>query len=131
MSLSMYQASVPVFVQLLEALSVCLDKAMAHAEAKKYDSAVLVGTRLIPDMLPFSTQIQIATDHAKGAPARLAGIEPPTMEDTEKTLPELKARIAKTVEFLKTLKPAQIDGSEARPIELKLRTRTINFTGQA
>lgn len=130
MSLSMYQASVPVFVQLLEALSVCLDKAMAHAEAKKFDSAVLVGTRLIPDMLPFSTQIQIATDHAKGAPARLAGIEPPAMEDNEKTMPELKARIAKTVDFLKTLKPAQIDGSEARPIELKLRTRTLNFTGQ-
>ena len=130
MSLSMYQASVPVFVQLLEALSVCLDKAIAHAEAKKYDSAVLVGTRLIPDMLPFSTQIQIATDHAKGAPARLAGIEPPAMDDNEKTLPELKARIAKTVDFLKTLKPAQIDGSEARPIELKLRTRTLNFTGQ-
>jgi hypothetical protein len=131
MSLSMYQASVPVFVQLLGSLSAVVDKAIAHATAKKFDPSVLLGTRLFPDMLPLVKQFQIATDHAKGAPARLAGQEPPKFADDEKTLEEIKARLTKTIDYLKSLTPAQIDGSEGKEIVLPLRTRTLTFTGQA
>jgi hypothetical protein len=127
----MYQASVPVFIRMLTNLSAILDKAVAQAEAKKIDPSVLIKARLAPDMLPFTFQIQTATDHAKGCTARLAGIEPPSFADTETTFPELKARIAKTIEFLKSVKPEQLDGTEERDITLKLRRGEFHFKGQA
>ncbi|MDC0709371.1 DUF1993 domain-containing protein [Stigmatella sp. ncwal1] len=130
MSLSMYQASVPVFIRMLGQLSVILDKAAAYAEAKKINPSVLVQARLAPDMLPLSFQIQTATDTAKGCAARLAGIETPSFADTEASFPELKARIAKTVTFLQSVSAAQIDGSEERNIVLKMGSREARFLGQ-
>lgn len=126
----MYQASIPVFTRMLGNLSKILDKAAAFSEAKKIDPSVLIRDRLAPDMLPFSFQIQTATDHAKGCAARLAGIEAPSFPDTEATLPELKARIEKTLAFLQTVTPAQIDGSEERSITLKMRAGELHFKGQ-
>ncbi len=105
MNISMYQASVPVFIRALGNLAAILEKAAAHAEAKKIKPEVLVNYRLYPDMLPFSAQIQIATDGAKNGSARLAGIEPPLVEDKEATLPELGTRLNKTIAFLQSLKP--------------------------
>lgn len=131
MSLSMYQASVPVFIHSLNNLSGILKKAEAHAAAKKIDPAVLVSARLYPDMFPFTRQIQLASDAAKGCAARLAGQEPPSFPDNEQTLPELQARLDKTVVFLQTLKATQVDGSEDRAIELKMRDRTLQLKGQA
>jgi hypothetical protein len=130
MTISMYQASVPVFLQFLKGLSGVLDKAEAHCTAKKIDPGVLTSTRLIVDMFPLTRQIQIATDFAKGVTARLAGAEVPTWEDNEKTLAELKARIAKTITFIEGFKPAQIDGSEARDIALKVGGNAVTFKGQ-
>lgn len=129
MTISMFNASVPVLIRQLKNLGNILDKAIAFAAEKKIDGSVLVGYRLAPDMLPFSSQIQIASDNAKGCGARLAGIAPPTFDDNEKTLPELKARIEKTITFLETLKAEQIDGSDERPIEVKFPGITLNFTG--
>lgn len=126
----MYQASVPAFIKGLDNLSSILSKAEAYAESKKIDPLVLTGARLAPDMYPLSRQIQIATDMAKGCAARLAGAEVPSYADTETTFPELKARIAKTVDFLKTFKPVQIDGSEERTVVLKLRGKDVTFKGQ-
>jgi hypothetical protein len=131
MSLSMYHASVPVFRQLLSALATIIDKAAAHAEAKKIDPSVFTNARLIPDMLPFTRQVMIATDHAKGASARLAGVELPKFEDTETTFAELKARVQKTLDFIGGLKPAQFDGSEARDITITLQAGPQTFKGQA
>ena len=130
MTISMYQASVPVFQRMLGALDKILDKAATYAEERKIDPAVLVGARLYPDMFPLSRQVQIATDHAKGAPARLAGLPVPSYEDTEKTFPELKARIAKTLAFIAAFGPEQIDGSEGRDISLKAGPRELSFKGQ-
>jgi uncharacterized protein len=130
MSLTMYQASIPVFVRMLGNLSAILEKAAAHAEAKKIDPAVFINARLAPDMYPLSRQIQIATDMAKGCAARLAGIEIPSYADTESTFPELQARIAKTVAFLQSVSAGQIDGSEERTIKLKMHGREIVFLGQ-
>jgi hypothetical protein len=127
----MYQASIPVFLRMLGNLSAILDKAAAHAEAKKINETVFITARLAPDMLALSNQIQIASDSAKGCAARLAGIEVPSYADTETTFPELKARIEKTVAFLKSIKPEQIDGSEERNINIKQRTRELNLPGQA
>ena len=129
MAISMYQASAPRFANILSNLSAILDKAQAHCEAKKIDPLVLTSSRLFPDMLPFTRQITIACDNAKGAVARLAGVEIPKHEDTEKTFEELKARIAKTVAFLETFKPAQLDGTEEKSIVLKLRAREVTFNG--
>ena len=130
MTISMFQASVPVFVQLLKGLSGVLDKAEAHCTAKKIDPVTLCGTRLIADMFPLTRQVQIATDFAKGVTARLAGVEVPTWEDNEKTIPELKARIAKTIAYVETFKPGQIDGSEDREISLKVGGNPMTFKGQ-
>jgi hypothetical protein len=129
MKLSMYQASVPVFIHQLNNLVDILEKAAAHAEAHKFDPAVLVSARLYPDMLPLSKQVQIASDHAKGATARLAEMEPPKYEDNETTFGELVARLRKTIAFLETFGPAQIDDSDERPITVALRNSTLNFTG--
>lgn len=130
MPLSMYQASIPVFIHTLEMLSAILDKAVAYAESKKIDPSVLVNARLAPDMFPLSRQIQIATDGVKGCAARLAGIEIPSYADTETTFLELKARLAKTVEFLKTIRPEQVDGTESKKIALKIGGNEMNFEGQ-
>jgi len=131
MPMSMYRASVPVFLQMLPCVSAILDKTAAHAAAKKIDSQVFVDARLYPDMFPLSRQIQIATDFAKGACARLAGVEPPKYADSEKTIDELKARIAKTTDFIKEFKPSQIDGSEEREILLTLGGQPQKFKGEA
>jgi hypothetical protein len=129
MSISMYQASAPRFANILHNLSAILDKAQAHCAARKIDPLVLTACRLYPDMLPFTRQITIACDTAKGAVARLAGVENPKHEDLEKTLEELKARIANTVDFIATVKPAQVDGSEDKTIVLKLGSREVTYQG--
>ena len=130
MTISMYRASVPVYLQILPALSACLDKAASYAAAKKIDSSVLLQSRLFPDMFPLVRQVQIATDFAKGTVARLAGVEPPKYEDNEATIDDLKARIAKTLDFVKEFKPAQIDGSEDRDITLQLGGQSRQFKGE-
>jgi uncharacterized protein len=130
MTLSMYQASVPVLVQHLNALITVLDKAEAFAVAKKIDPTVLLTARLSPDMFPMARQVQIACDFAKGVSARLAAVDVPSYEDTEKTIPELKARIKKTIDFIQIIKPAQIDGSEDRAVEIKMAGKPVMFKGQ-
>lgn len=131
MSISMYQASVPVFVRGLGNLAAILDKASAHAESKDIDPAALTAARLYPDMFPLARQVQIASDTAKGAAARLAGVDIPSFPDTEATFSELRERIAKTIAFLDGFDAAQFDGSEAREVILKTRTRgDLHFTGQ-
>ncbi len=130
MTLSMYQASVPCFIRMLGNLSKILDKAVAHAAAKKIDPTVFVNARLAPDMFPLSRQIQIATDGVKGCAARLAGVEIPVYADTESTFPELQTRVTKTIDFLKSLRATQIDGSEERDVTLKLRGKETRFKGQ-
>ena len=129
MILSMYQASAPRFVNTLNNLSGILAKAEAHAAARKIDPAVLLSCRLFPDMFPLTRQIQIACDNAKGPVARLAGLEVPKHEDNEQTFAELQARIAKTIAFVQSVKPAQIDGSEERTIVLKLGPEEVTFNG--
>ena len=130
MSISMYRASVPVFLQMLPALSGILDKAAAFANAKKIEPSVLLNARLAPDMFPLTRQVQIAADFAKGTVARLSGQEPPKYADTEATVDELKARIAKTIAYIKDFKPAQIDGSEERDINLVLGGQPRSFKGE-
>ena len=125
----MYQASVPRFANTLKNLSAILDKAKAHAEAKKIDEQVLISSRLFPDMFALARQVQIACDSAKGAVARLAGVEIPKHEDTEKTFDELKERIAKTLAFIATVKAAQVDGTEDRDIVLKQRSGDVTYKG--
>ena len=129
MSISMYQASVPRFIHMLNNLAAILDKAQAYVDSRKIDETALTGYRLFPDMLPMARQIMIASDTAKGAAARLAGVEIPVYEDSEKTLAELKSRIAKTVAYLQTFQPAQIDGSEEREVVLKRRTGEERYPG--
>jgi hypothetical protein len=128
MATSLYEFSIPALTRGLTNLSAVLDKAVAHAAAKKIDGAVLAQTRLFPDMHPLSRQVQIACDTAKGAGGRLAGMEVPKHEDTETTLPELKARIAKTLDFLKTVTSAKVAGDEGRPIEIKFPNGAWKFT---
>ena len=130
MAITMYQMSVPLFLKVLGNLSAILDKGAAFAEAKKVEPAVLLSYRLAPDMLNLTRQVQIASDHAKRASARLAGIEPPAYEDSEASFADLKARIAKTVAFIQALKPAQFDGSEAREIKLKVGGVDKTLSGQ-
>jgi hypothetical protein len=129
MPISMFQASVPRFAHSLTNLSAILGKAQAHCEAKKIDPQVLTSARLFPDMFALARQVQIACDSAKGAVARLAGVEIPKHEDTEKTFEELQARIAKTLDFIARVKAAQIDGSEDREVVLKLQGKDTSFKG--
>jgi hypothetical protein len=129
MATSLYNFSVPVFALALTNLSKQIDKAIAYAEPKKVDGAVFAGTRLVVDMLPFSAQVQIACDNAKGAVARLASVEPPKHEDSEKTLAELKTRVTKTLDFINTLKPEQFNGAETREVVLKFPNMTLKFNG--
>jgi hypothetical protein len=129
MQLSMYQASVPSFVNLLTNLKAVLKKGEAHATAKKIDPAVFINARLSPDMFALVRQVQIASDQAKGCVSRLAGAEPPKFEDNEQSFADLYARIDKTIAHLQSFKPAQIDGSEARAVELKQRDNVRHFKG--
>lgn len=122
------QSPVPMFVHSLTALAKILDKAEAFAEARKMKPEVIPNLRLIADMLPFWRQITIACDHAKGAPARLAGVDVPTFADTETTLAELKERIAKTIAFISTIPEAAFDSAEARSIMVKAGPRELTFT---
>jgi hypothetical protein len=125
----MYQASVPVFLRTLTALDGVLAKAATHAEARKIDPAALLQARLYPDMLTFTRQVQIATDFARGTAARLAGREPPAMEDKETSFAELRTRVQRTIDYLKTMTAADIDGSEAREIVRPIRGEPRRFTG--
>ena len=129
MIISMYQASVPRFVNILGNLSNILDKAQVHVDAKKLDTATLPTYRLFLDMLPMTTQVQIACDAAKGVVARLAGVEIPAYEDNEKTLADLKARIAKTIAFIQTVTPGQIDGTEDKEIVIKRGDKETRYKG--
>lgn len=129
MAISMYTASVPVFVRMLNNLAAILEKAAAHAAARKIDPAVLLGSRLYPDMFPLSRQVQIAADTAKGGAARLAGMEPPKHDDVETTFAELIERLRKTIAYLDGFKPEQIDGSEKRVVTLKVREATLSLDG--
>lgn len=130
MTLSMYQASVPVFVRALDNLAHVLKKGAAHASARGVSDEVLLQTRLIPDMLPLVKQVQIACDMASRGSARLAGVEPQAFEDSETTLEQVHSRIARVIEYIKGFGPEQIDGSEARTIVLKMRSGEITFEGQ-
>ena len=131
MTISMYQASAPVFDKMLGNLSGILGKAASWAEARKIEPTVLVNARLAPDMFALTRQVQIACDFAKGTCARLAGVEPPKFEDNESSIADLQARIAKTRQFMGTIKAAQIDGSEDRHIKFKAGPRELEFKGQA
>jgi hypothetical protein len=128
-TISIYDISIPVLTRGLTNMSSILDKAAAHAGARKFDPVVLAQARLFPDMFPLARQVQITCDTAKGAAGRLAGIDIPTHEDTEATLDELKQRIAKTLDFVKSVKAEQMKGAESKTIELKFPNRTITFTG--
>jgi hypothetical protein len=130
MPLSIYQATIPVLVRGLNNLSAILDKAEAHAAARNIDPAVFTNGRLAPDMYPLTRQIQIAADMAKGCAARLAGLEIPRYEDNEQTFGELRARIEKTVAFLQSVTPAQMEGSEEKQVTIRLRNRELHMQGQ-
>ena len=130
-TISMYSASVPVFVKMLSNLDHWLDAATAHAAAKSFDPQVLLGTRLAPDMLPFTKQIQIASDTAKHCVARLSGTAAPKFEDNEATMAELKQRIAKTIDFVQSVPAGQINGSDAKVIEVPMRGKSaLTFSGE-
>jgi hypothetical protein len=129
MTLSMYLASAPRFANTLKNLSAILAKAQAHCEARKIDPLVLTAARLYPDMFALARQVQIACDTAKGAVARLAGVEIPKHEDTEQTFAELQARIDKTLAFIAGVQAAQVDGSEDKEVVLKLRGKDVAFNG--
>ena len=126
---SMYQISIPVYVRRLNGLAGCLKKAQAHYAEKKYDETSLMTQRFFPDMFNFAKQVQAATDHARASGARLAGLEPPTVEADEKSIADLIGRVEKTVAFLNTLKPEQIDGSEDKTISFKMRGNEVSYKG--
>jgi hypothetical protein len=130
MAISMYQASAPAFQRMLVNLKGILEKGAAFAAAKKIDESVLLNARLYPDMLPMGRQIQIAADFAKGCCARLAGIEIPKYDDNEKTFADFQARIDKTLAFVASIKPEQIDGSEGRDINITIAGNPVSFKGQ-
>lgn len=129
MTISMYQASVPVVIRTLNNLVGILEKGAKYAESKKIDPSVLVNSRLFPDMFPLSRQVQIASDIAKRGVAQLAGMEAPKFEDNETTFAELIDRIQKTLSYLDTFKPEQVDGSEERTITLQMPNNTLSFQG--
>ncbi|MBK1680092.1 DUF1993 domain-containing protein [Rhodocyclus tenuis] len=129
MTISMYEASAPRFVNLLRNLSAILAKAEAHADARKIAPEVLLSARLFPDMFPLSRQVQIACDHAKGAVGRLAGIEVPSFADTEQSFAELQERIARTIAFVESVDAARVNGSETRDIALSIGGQQMQFQG--
>lgn len=130
MSYSIHAASAPVYTRMLRNLSAWLDKGEAHAQARKFDVAVLLNARLAPDMLPLLRQVHIASDAAKGGIARLAGAEVPSWPDTETSVAELKARIARTIDFVASFEPARFEGAENRAISVPRRDgEPLRFTG--
>ena len=130
MAFTIYDASVPPLAHMLGSFSSVLTKAEAHAKEAGVDPNSYLELRLAPDMLPLTKQVHIATDMAKGGAARLAGVEIPTYEDNETTVEQLKARLAKTIAFLKSLDPAKFAGAEDRPIHLKFPQAEFNFNGK-
>jgi hypothetical protein len=130
MSLTIFDASIPVFIRMLNNLSAILKKGEDSAEARGIDPLVLTGARLAPDMFPLTRQVQIACDAAKAAAARLAGVEVPSHPDTETTFAELQARIATTIAFLQTFTPEQLADAESRPVTVKMQGTDFTFTGQ-
>lgn len=129
MKISMYEASIPTFLLTLNNLKAILEKGAAHAAARKYDPNLLAATRLTADMLPLTRQIQIASDAAKGAAARLSGVEPPKFEDNETTLADLIARVSKTIDYLQGFKPEQFEGSDDRTVTIPTQRQTFTFPG--
>ena len=132
MKISVHALSVDVFAHSLASLSVLLEKAAGYAAAKKFDPAVLFNARLAPDMFPLSKQVQIASDLAKNSVARLAGLEPPRFEDNEKTIEELRARVARTIDYIKGVPANALEGSEDRDIKVPAGPeRVLEFKGLA
>ena len=129
MKISMYEASIPTFLHTLRNLKTFLEKGSAHAEARKYDPNLLAATRLTADMLPLTRQIQIASDAAKGAAARLTGVDPPKFEDNETTLADLIGRVDKTIDYLQGFKPEQFEGADDRSITIQTPRQTFTFPG--
>ena len=130
-ALTMSSASAPIFLRQLDSLACWLEKAEAHAESKGFAVDVLLAARLAPDMLPFSTQVQIACDTAKSALARLAGVEAPKFADDERTLADLKERVRRTVAFVQSVAPERIDGSETRDVTVPRRGDPLTMKGEA
>lgn len=129
MTISMYQASVPVFIRSLNNLAAIMEKGAAHAQARKIDETVLLGSRLFPDMFPLSRQVQLATDTARSGVGRLAGVDFPAYEDTETTIGQLLQRIRNSITYLESLRPAQIDGSEDKTVFWQTRSSTRSMEG--
>ncbi len=125
-----YEASIPPLIRGLENLSRILDKAVTQAKSEDRDLNSLLEGRLAPDMFPFTRQVQIVSDTAKGCAARLAGSEPPSYPDEEKTFPELQQRIAKTIAYLNSFRPEQFEGADARTVTLKFPNRSMSFSGR-
>lgn len=130
MSITMHSASAPIFITMLRNLSVWLDKAETHAQVKKFEPGVYLGTRLALDMLPFTTQVQIACDTAKYAMARLGGVDAPKFDDTEASLADLRERVHATIEFIKSVPTEKIDGSEDKDVTIPRRTGPITMKGE-
>jgi len=130
MTLSMHSASVPVFTRMLGNLLTWLDKAEAHAAARKFEPSVYLASRLAPDMLPFTRQIQIACDNAKLGVARLAGVEAPKFEDNEASFTELRERVRKTLDYVQSVPAAQIDGTEDKDVTVPRRDGTMTLKGE-
>ena len=130
MTISMHSASAPVFVRTLTAMLTWLDKAQAHAETRKFETTQYLGLRLAPDMLPFTRQIQICSDAAKGCMGRLAGIELPKWEDNEASFDDIRARIRKTIDFVQSVSAAQVDGTEQKDIVIKMRAGDVTMKGE-
>jgi uncharacterized protein len=130
MTISMYAASVPVFKRSLGGLAAILDKAHSHCASASITESALLQARLFPDMFTFAKQVQVASDFAKSGVARLAGVEPQRFEDSEQTLLELKARVEKTIAYIQTFTPAQIDGTEAKQITYMMGKFPIDYPGQ-
>lgn len=131
MKISMYAMSHDVFRRGLSQLLHVMEKGVANAKTRNFDTSVLVAARLAPDMLPFAKQIQLTSDFAKNSMARLAGVDPPKFEDNESTMDELLARVKKTIDYIDSLPPASVEGSETRDIKIPLRDRTMEFKGLA
>ena len=130
MPFTIYEAAIPPMIRSLQNLSNILDKAVAQAKSEDKSLDALLEARLAPDMFPFTRQIQVVSDTAKGAAARLAGVEPPGFPDEVKTFPELQQRIAKTVDYLKSFRAAQFDGAEDRTVTLKFPNGEMKFSGR-
>ena len=130
MALSMYQACVPVITQMLNGLSVVLDKSAAYCAEKKYEESAFLQARLFPDMFTMARQVKQATDFGRNAPGRLAGVASPAFPDADSSFAELKDRVAKSLDFVKGFSPAQLDGTEEKEISWTAGTRQMSFNGQ-